>query len=178
MQTPFDIFELAVEFDLNLEQLSQRYLALQKNLHPDNFAATDEQQQRLALQRSSQINDAYQVLKDPILRAEAILAIGTQQAVPTENTHQDLTFLMQQMEWREQLESLELQAEQHSADISIELDSLQQEVQQLQQQQIEQLRSQLAQQQWEFVKQTIDRLKFIKKLQQEIERLEEKLFDF
>ncbi|AWX14173.1 Fe-S protein assembly co-chaperone HscB [Mergibacter septicus] len=176
MQTPFDIFELAVEFDLNLEQLSQRYLALQKNLHPDNFTATDEQQQRLALQRSSQINDAYQILKDPISRAEAILAIGTQQAVATEQTNQDLTFLMQQMAWREQLEALEQQAQ--STDISAQLNSLQQDVEELQQQQTEQLRLQLAQKQWETVKQIIDRLKFIKKLQQEIERLEEKLFDF
>lgn len=177
MQNPFDIFEMAVEFDLDLDQLSQRYLALQKNLHPDNFAATDEQQQRLALQRSSQINDAYQVLKDPILRAETILAIGTQQTIPTENTSQDLSFLMQQMEWREQLAYLEQQAEQ-AVDIETDLEKLQQEVQQLQQQLFTELRLQLIQQQWEIVKQTIDRLKFIKKLQQEIERLEDKLFDF
>ena len=160
MFNPFELFSLPVSFQIDPTQLSQQYLQLQKQLHPDNFSTASEQEQRLALQKSTQVNDAYQILKDPILRAEAILSLALDKAVDSENTTHDLEFLMQQMELREQLEQA------------------QQQVQKSYQENIKTLSDSIEQQDWNSTKQTIDRLKFIRKLQQEIERLEEKLFDF
>lgn len=173
MQTPFELFDLPVQFALDLTALSQRYLALQKALHPDNFSSESEQQQRLALQKSAQINDAYQLLKDPISRAEAMLNIALAQQSNPETTMQDMTFLMQQMQWREELESIEQQLDEKSG---ILLENLQDEVSAEQERLLTELATLIEQQQWSEVKSIIDRLKFIRKLQQEIARLDEKLF--
>lgn len=172
MFNPFELFSLPVSFQLDLGLLSQKYLQLQKQLHPDNFVAASEQEQRLALQKSTQVNDAYQILKDPILRAEAILQLALDKPVDSENTSHDLEFLMQQMELREQLEDAEAQQDEQK------LTELQQQTEASYQQNLAILATNLSQQDWEASKQAIDRLKFIKKLQQEIEHLEEKLFDF
>ncbi|TCJ98466.1 co-chaperone protein HscB [Volucribacter psittacicida] len=172
MQNCFQLFELPVSFQLDLNLLSQRYLALQKSLHPDNFASKDEQQQREALQRSSQINDAYQQLKDPILRAEAIVEIATGQAIDKENTTHDMAFLMEQMAWREQLE--EIEQSQNEQDLL----SLQQGLQEKKSQELTALATEIEQQQWQQSQLHIDRLKFIKKLEQEIERIEDQLAGF
>lgn len=66
MSNPFTLFDLPVQFQLDNAQLSERYLALQKLLHPDNFAASSATEQRLAMQKSAEINDALHILKDPI----------------------------------------------------------------------------------------------------------------
>ncbi|TCP90113.1 co-chaperone protein HscB [Cricetibacter osteomyelitidis] len=172
MQNIFQLFDLPLDFQVDNNELSTRYLRLQRALHPDNFAAKSEQEQRLALQQSAQINDAYEKLKDHILRAEALVEIGTQQEIDKENTIQDLTFLMQQMELREQLESIE-QSQDEAA-----LAELQQTLTQVNSQELTELQQSLQAQQWQQAKLHIDRLKFVKKLEQEIERIEEAIFDF
>ena len=43
--------------------LSERYLVLQKSLHPDNFVTADAQEQRIAMQKSTEVNDALKTLK-------------------------------------------------------------------------------------------------------------------
>lgn len=172
MQNCFELFDLPVCFELDQAQLSQRYLALQKTLHPDNFAAKSEQEQRNALQQSALINDAYQQLKNPILRAEAIVEINTGETLDKENTTHDMAFLVEQMEWREQLEQIEQQQDQ------TELATLQQNLTEKKSQQLTALSDYIKQQDWSQVKLHIDRLKFIYKLEQEIERIEEQLAGF
>lgn len=58
MNNPFALFDLCVDFNLDLSQLTDRYLNLQKSLHPDNFDSTP-QEQRLSMQKSAEINDAF-----------------------------------------------------------------------------------------------------------------------
>lgn len=77
MTNPFAIFDLPVAFNVDQSLLSERYLVLQKSLHPDNFVTADAQEQRIAMQKSTEVNDALKTLKDPILRAEAIIALNT-----------------------------------------------------------------------------------------------------
>ena len=69
MTDPFAIFDLPVAFNVDQALLSERYLVLQKSLHPDNFVTADAQEQRIAMQKSTEVNDALKTLKDPILRA-------------------------------------------------------------------------------------------------------------
>ena len=110
MTNPFAIFDLPVAFNVDQALLSERYLVLQKSLHPDNFVTADAQEQRIAMQKSTEVNDALKTLKDPILRAEAIIALNTGEAQDFRNkksTAKMSHFLMQQLEWREELENIE-----------------------------------------------------------------------
>ncbi|MDE1166430.1 MAG: co-chaperone HscB [Pseudomonas sp.] len=113
MGTPchFALFDLQPSFRLDLEQLATRYRELARGVHPDRFADASEREQRVALEKSAGLNDAYQTLKSAPKRARYLLAIGGHE-VPQEVTVHDPDFLMQQMQWREELEDL-----QDSADI-------------------------------------------------------------
>ena len=48
---------------------------LQGEVHPDRYAAAGETEQRLALQSSARVNEAYQALKDPVARAQYLLSL-------------------------------------------------------------------------------------------------------
>ena len=107
MGTPchFALFELQPGFNLDLDQLAVRYRELARGVHPDRFADASEREQRLALEQSASLNEAYQTLKSPAKRARYLLALKGGE-LPLEVTVHDPEFLMQQMQWREELEDL------------------------------------------------------------------------
>jgi len=82
--------------------LNHQYRTLQKTIHPDRFVNATDAEKKQSLQKSTQINDAYQVLKDPIKRASHIISLHQ---VLKENTLPP-DFLMQQMEWEEEFETI------------------------------------------------------------------------
>ena len=173
MNNPFALFDLPVVFQVDSALLNERYLALQKSLHPDNFSAASAQEQRLAIQKSAEINDALRILKDPIARADSIIAINTgEQENPEEKSNKDIGFLMQQMEWRETLENIENRQD------TDELTAFAQEINQSRHAILSELSTALDAQQWDIARAITDKLRFIKKLQTEIERVEETLLDF
>ncbi|MCU1725904.1 co-chaperone HscB [Pseudomonas sp. 7P_10.2_Bac1] len=108
MGTPchFALFELQPSFNLDLDQLATRYRELARGVHPDRFADASEREQRLALEQSASLNEAYQTLKSPSKRARYLLAMSGGD-MPLEVTVHDPEFLMQQMQWREELEELQ-----------------------------------------------------------------------
>ncbi len=55
--------------------LEQKFLQLSWNLHPDNFVNASREEQELSLKRSSELNDAYRVLRDPVARVEYLLEL-------------------------------------------------------------------------------------------------------
>ncbi|MGU3845969.1 Fe-S protein assembly co-chaperone HscB, partial [Vibrio diabolicus] len=69
-------------------------------------ATGSERDRLMAVQKAAQINDAYQVLKNPISRAEYILAEQGVEIRGEQQTMQDPMFLMEQMELREELEEI------------------------------------------------------------------------
>ena len=173
MNNPFALFDLPVAFQVDSALLNERYLALQKSLHPDNFSAASAQEQRLAIQKSAEINDALRILKDPIARADSIIAINTgEQENPEEKSNKDIGFLMQQMEWRETLENIENRKD------TDELTAFAQEINQIRHAILSELSTALDAQHWDIARAITDKLRFIKKLQAEIERVEETLLDF
>lgn len=99
----FALFELTPRFTLDMTALSQRYRLLQQAVHPDRFAGQDEQAQRVAVQRATLVNDAFQTLKSPLRRAEYLLAQNGVDISGEQHTLKDTVFLMQQLEWREML---------------------------------------------------------------------------
>ena len=173
MNNPFALFDLPVAFQVDSALLNERYLALQKSLHPDNFSAASAQEQRLAMQKSAEINDALRILKDPIARADSIIALNTgEQENPEEKSNKDIGFLMQQMEWRETLENIENRKD------TDELTAFTKKIDQIRHAILSELSTVLAEQQWDIARAITDKLRFIKKLQTEIERVEETLLDF
>jgi len=105
----YALFELQPSFLLDLDLLASRYRELARGVHPDRFADASEREQRTALERSASLNDAYQTLKSAPKRARYLLAMRGE--VPLEVTVHDPEFLLQQMQWREELEDLQDEAD-------------------------------------------------------------------
>lgn len=102
----FELFSLSPSYDVDTAVLAERYRDLQRAVHPDKFANASEQDKRLSVQKTAQINDAFQTLKNPIQRAEHLLALKGVELSHESTTLKDTQFLMQQMEWRESLEDI------------------------------------------------------------------------
>src|SRR5215467_14699704 len=71
----FAIFGLPRKLWIETSELEQTFLQMSWKLHPDNFVKATEQERELSLKRSSELNDAYRTLRDPIARVEYLLAI-------------------------------------------------------------------------------------------------------
>lgn len=100
-QDHFRLFGLALSFEIDAAQLDQHYRALQAQVHPDKSAHLSDAEQRLAMQRSTQVNEAYQTLRKPLSRARYLLSLHGVDTQEDTNTSMPLDFLMEQMEWRE-----------------------------------------------------------------------------
>ena len=100
----FELFGLPQQFSLDRAQLDERWKALQRQAHPDRFAAEGAAAQRVAMQWSVRINEAYQRLKDPLKRAAYLCELRGQPVNAESNTAMPAAVLMQQMAWREALE--------------------------------------------------------------------------
>ncbi len=167
----FALFDLSPAFDLDLEQLAARYRELARQVHPDRFADASEQEQRQALERSANLNEAFQTLKSPTRRARYLLTLQGHE-VPLEATVQDPEFLLQQMHWREELEDL-----QDSADLDgvgafkVRLRDAQASLNQ----QFAAVWQEQAQR--ETAERLVRRMQFLDKLSQEVRELEERLDD-
>jgi molecular chaperone HscB len=71
----FARFGLSRKLGIDLEALETEFLRLSREFHPDRFAGAPEAE-RAEIQRSSaRINDAYRTLRDPVARAEHLLAL-------------------------------------------------------------------------------------------------------
>ena len=100
----FELFGLARRFAQERSAIDARWKELQREAHPDRFAAQGAAAQRVAMQWSVRINEAYQRLKDPIKRASYLCALNGHPIDAEKNTAMPSDFLMQQMEWREELD--------------------------------------------------------------------------
>ena len=166
----FELFSLPVVFSVDKTRLSQTYRDLQKQYHPDKFAMQDDRTRLHAMQKSTEINDAFQTLKDSCLRAQYLLKLNGLDIELEQRTLQDTGFLMQQMEWREKIADFtaddEDQIEDFDKEISALVNGLETEIE-----------TALETEQLEQTANLVRKLKFMLKLQVEIELLEEKLFD-
>jgi molecular chaperone HscB len=71
----FAIFGLPRKLWIEMSALEQKFLQMSWKLHPDNFVNASEPERELSLKRSSELNDAYRTLRDPIARVEYLLGI-------------------------------------------------------------------------------------------------------
>ena len=171
----FQLFALDEHFDLDLNELSTVYQTLQKTVHPDRFAHSSAQEQLIAVQKSSTINDAYQTLKDPLKRAEYMLKLRGTQMPSEQASFGDVRFLMRQMELREMLDEVK-QAE----NIDDAIFSVSQIFDSEFSKHFEQLQRQITDNKAAsdmLACENLRKLKFYQKLQVELDRLEDLLFE-
>ena len=103
----FELFGLPVSYDVDLVLLSERYLTLQQQFHPDKHAHESKRDQTLVQQYATYINDAYESLKSPVDRAQHLLSLSDGgSCLDDHRSLKDPIFLMEQMQLREQLEDL------------------------------------------------------------------------
>jgi len=102
----FELFGLPPQFTVDLPDLATRYRELQKKFHPDKFAGSPDSERRMASQMAAQINAAYQSLKSPLERGRYLLKLSSIELDDEKDTQMNPAFLMEQMELREQLESV------------------------------------------------------------------------
>ena len=100
----FELFGLQPTFALDRTQLDLQWKSLQREAHPDRFASEGASAQRVAMQWSVRINEAYNRLKDPLKRAAYLCELNGAAVNAENNTSMPPAFLMQQMEWREALD--------------------------------------------------------------------------
>ena len=100
----FELFGLTQQFAQDRSALDARWKDLQREAHPDKFAAQGDAAQRVAMQWSVRINEAYQRLKDPLKRAAYLCELAGAPVNAHSNTAMPAAFLMQQMQWREELD--------------------------------------------------------------------------
>lgn len=158
----FSLFDFKPQFNIDQDALKQRYLELQMQIHPDRYADKSAQEQRVAVQLTTQINDAYKTLKNPVSRAQYLLKLKA----PSASAKLAPEFLMQQMELHEQLDDIK-------SNQSIEsLHVIKHQVQSLQDDLLQTMAQQLEQQQWNTAYQSIEGLQFYVRLLQQIDDLE------
>ena len=100
-QNYLQLFGLEPFYQIDIAQLEQRYRSLQALVHPDKHAHLPDAEQRVAMQRATLVNEAYQTLRNPIRRARYLLSLHGVDTQEETNTAMPLDFLMAQMEWRE-----------------------------------------------------------------------------
>jgi molecular chaperone HscB len=71
----FSLFALPQHLHIDLAALEKSFYAQSRKLHPDRFASRPQAEQDAALAASSQLNDAYRTLRDPIARTEYLLSL-------------------------------------------------------------------------------------------------------
>ncbi len=166
----FELFSLPVDFDIDLGELGERYRALQQDVHPDRFAASDAQAQRASVQRTTHLNEAYETLKDPLQRGFYMLKLQGVGSDDHEYTTADGAFLMQQLEHREALEEVPQQADPFAA-----LDALRETIEAEEREQMAAFRRAWDTADYDAANDALTKVLFIRKLQQQIDETEEQL---
>ncbi|MGO1247353.1 MAG: co-chaperone HscB [Oceanisphaera sp.] len=169
----FELFGLTPAFALNGQALAETYRTLQMQFHPDKFAAHPERERLQAVQSAAHINDAFTTLKHPLSRAEYLLSLQGVELHAEQQTLKDPEFLMQQMEWREQLADIN-----DAEDIFAAIMAFDQQLQQATAEYYAELEQQLIAEQLPEAADTVRKLKFMTKLQTELERLEDAQQEF
>ena len=97
----FGLLGLPAQFDLDPQVIESAFFDRSKELHPDRFASAPAAERVAALSRSRALNDAYQLIKRPVSRAEYLLARAG--VTIGDNARLEPAFLMEILELREEL---------------------------------------------------------------------------
>lgn len=103
MQNHFELFQLPAQFALDADALDAAYREVQSHVHPDRFVNATDAEKRVAMQWATRANEAYQTLRNPQKRAQYLCEQNGVELQTESNTAMPVQFLMQQMDWRDEL---------------------------------------------------------------------------
>lgn len=100
----FELFGLPRRFRINVEALEAAYHDLHSQVHPDRHAHLPDADKRRSMQWATRANEAFTTLSKPLPRAMYLLELEGMDCGLESNTAMSPDFLMEQMEWREAVE--------------------------------------------------------------------------
>lgn len=95
----FELFDTPVDLFPDQRKLKATYYALSRLYHPDAHAGVDTEEQIKTLEKSGQINEAYQIMKE--LNSRLKYMLEEWQVLSGDNESPDAEFLMEMMELNE-----------------------------------------------------------------------------
>ncbi|AGX87029.1 Fe-S protein assembly co-chaperone HscB [Candidatus Symbiobacter mobilis] len=119
----FALLGLERRFQQDSAQIEERRRALQKLVHPDRFADQGAAAQRVAMQWSVRVHEAYQRLRDPLQRAQTLCALGGVSIEPGAmgGAHVPQDVLLRQIEWGERLDAAATPEQLHALESEVTL---------------------------------------------------------
>ncbi|OCG20417.1 MULTISPECIES: Fe-S protein assembly co-chaperone HscB [unclassified Gilliamella] len=167
----FELFNLPVQLPVNTAELTTHYQQLQRQYHPDNFAVATDNDKVAIVQKSAIINDGYHTLKNPIKAAEYFLSLQGFDVATEQNIIHDADFLMEQFVLRERLDEIESKG-------NFELlDDFHAEIVERQNIVYNELLQFITNQNWSTALNQIYKIRYLARLIEQIEKLQEKQFD-
>ncbi len=168
----FELFGLPERYRFDTASLDRAYRALQSEVHPDRFARAGEAEQRLALQSSARVNEAYQALRDPVARAEYLLSLHGVEAFAETDTALRFEFLNRQLERREAAE--EALRARNATELGALADEVRADAQTLEQRLAARLDAEAA---WDAARSDVRELRFLAKLAADIDEMQAEIED-
>lgn len=105
-QDHFSLLGLSRIFNIDPQVIESAWKRVALAVHPDRFATHSAAEKRVAMQWSSQANEAYRILKDPMSRARYLCELSGIDLQTETNTAMSPEFLFRQMSWHEQLDEV------------------------------------------------------------------------
>ena len=99
----FSLFGEKEAFNLDLLTLEKKRKDLLSTVHPDRFSGGSDRQQKLALEWTTKINEAFNILRDPVQRAIYLCKLNGKAIDIEKSKTFSMEFLEEQMEMRENL---------------------------------------------------------------------------
>ena len=127
----------------------------------------------MAVQYASWVNEAYECLKSPVARAHYLLSLKDCAPDAQQTIGNDPAFLMHQMSLREQLMELR-----ESDDPEATLDKVREEMEELIEHQCGDFEQRFSNGEYEQAKQSVGKMQFLFKLEEDMEKLEAEILDY
>jgi len=146
----FELLDLPKALKLEKSSIEKAYFQKQNQVHPDRFVGADEKAKAYSQALSTALNHAYQILKDPLRRAQELIGC---ERIHDKDVEPEV--LSEIMEWREHLETLQSQEE---------LDKFLQQIKELEKKQFEKLEVYLESKEMQTARKTVIFLYYMGKL--------------
>ncbi len=178
----FEMLGHTVSFKVDRALLGKAYQARQQQLHPDRFATRSARERRFSMEHVTQLNEGYRTLTDPLARAGYLLKLHGREAGDESGgaAPSDPAFLMETMELREALESIDLNRDDADERIDAMRQNMEQRVESEERGIAESFQSYADSEDdaaLDGVARHMDRLRYHNRFLEEVDRLEEKLFE-
>lgn len=166
----FNLFDLPQKFELEINNLTSKFYALQKKFHPDVHQQEKSKKHLLHLKKSILLNQGYQILKNPLKRAEYLLFLNHIQINKEKEIVFKLQFLKKQLKLYEQIEKLKtVTKKDQSNKVYLQIKNEEQHY-------FKKLQLLLNKKQWHLAKIILCKLLFFEKLKKKIANLKNILF--